>query len=156
MRILVLGSGAREHAIAWKLTQDPTVTYVICAPGNPGIARTVATAPLDILDTDAVIRFVDQQQIDLTVVGPEAPLGRGLVNRFEAEGREVFGPTQGAAQLETSTPFLVRFFGSQTPDRQIMLTLAPIGVGPSMLGYHIRKDRKGANKPFRFKHLTTA
>ncbi len=109
MRILVLGSGAREHALAWKLSQDPNVTHVICAPGNSGIARSVATAPLDILDADAVIRFVDQQQIDLTVVGPEAPLGRGLVNRFEAEGRKVFGPTQGAAQLETSKAFAKDF-----------------------------------------------
>ena len=109
MRILVLGSGAREHALAWKLSKEPTVTHVICAPGNPGITRSVATAPLDILDTDAVIRFVDQQQVDLTVVGPEAPLGRGLVNRFEAEGRKVFGPTQGAAQLETSKAFAKDF-----------------------------------------------
>jgi phosphoribosylamine--glycine ligase len=109
VRILVLGSGAREHALAWKLSQDPNVTHVICAHGNSGIARSVATAPLDILDADAVIRFVDQQQIDLTVVGPEAPLGRGLVNRFEAEGRKVFGPTQGAAQLETSKAFAKDF-----------------------------------------------
>ena len=109
MRILVLGSGAREHALAWKLSQDPTVTHVICAPGNSGIARSVATAPLDILDADAVMRFVDQQQIDLTVVGPEGPLGRGVVNRFEAEGRKVFGPTQGAAQLETSKAFAKDF-----------------------------------------------
>ena len=109
MRILVLGSGAREHALAWKLSQDPTVSHVICAPGNSGMSRSVATAPLDILDTEAVIRFVDQQQIDLTVVGPEAPLGRGLVNRFEAEGRNVFGPTRGAAQLETSKAFAKDF-----------------------------------------------
>jgi len=104
-----LGSGAREHALAWKLSQDPDVTHVICAPGNPGIARGLATAPIDILDTDAVIRFVDQERIDLTVVGPEAPLGRGLVNRFEAEGRKVFGPTRGAAQLETSKAFAKDF-----------------------------------------------
>lgn len=109
MRILVLGAGAREHALSWKLSTDPSVTHVICAPGNPGISRSVATAPLDILDTDAVIRFVDQQRIDLTVVGPEAPLGRGLANRFEAEGRRVFGPTQGAAQLETSKAFAKDF-----------------------------------------------
>ena len=109
MRILVLGSGAREHALAWKLSQDPGVTHIICAPGNPGITRGLATAPIDILDTDAVIRFVDQERIDLTVVGPEAPLGRGLVNRFEAEGRRVFGPTQGAAQLETSKSFAKDF-----------------------------------------------
>jgi phosphoribosylamine--glycine ligase len=109
MRILVLGSGAREHALAWKLSQDPNVTHVICAPGNPGIARTIATAPVDVLDTDAVIRLVDREQIDLTVVGPEAPLGNGLADRFEAEGRRVFGPTKGAAQLETSKAFAKDF-----------------------------------------------
>jgi phosphoribosylamine--glycine ligase len=109
MRILVLGSGAREHALAWKLSHEPNVTHVICAPGNPGIARTIPTAPVDVLDTAAVIRLVDRERIDLTVVGPEAPLGNGLADRFEAEGRRVFGPTKGAAQLETSKAFAKDF-----------------------------------------------
>jgi phosphoribosylamine--glycine ligase len=109
MRILVLGSGAREHALAWKLVHEPKVTHVICAPGNPGIARSLATTPIDVLDTDAVIRLADQELIDLTVVGPEAPLGRGLADRFEAEGRRVFGPTRAAAQLETSKAFAKDF-----------------------------------------------
>ena len=113
MRVLVLGSGAREHAISWKLAQEhllgDAVTHVICAPGNSGIARTLPTAPVDVLDTDAVIRLVDREQIDLTIVGPEAPLGNGLADRFEAEGRRVFGPTRGAAQLETSKAFAKDF-----------------------------------------------
>ena len=109
MRILVLGSGAREHALAWKLSLEPGVSRVVCAPGNPGIARTLETTPIDILDTDAVIRLVDRERIDLTVVGPEAPLGRGLADRFEQEGRRVFGPTMGAAQLETSKAFAKDF-----------------------------------------------
>ncbi len=109
MRILVLGSGAREHALAWKLSREPNVTHVICAPGNPGMARTLATTPVDVLDTAAVIQLVDREQIDLTVVGPEAPLGNGLADRFEAEGRRVFGPTRGAAQLETSKAFAKDF-----------------------------------------------
>jgi phosphoribosylamine---glycine ligase len=109
MRILVLGSGAREHALAWKLSHEPGVSHVICAPGNAGIARTIATEPIDVLDTDAVIRLVDSALIDLTVVGPEAPLGNGLADRFEAEGRRVFGPTRGAAQLETSKAFAKDF-----------------------------------------------
>ena len=109
MRILVLGSGAREHALAWKLSQESNVSHVICAPGNAGIARALATAPVDVLDTAAVIRLVDREQIDLTVVGPEAPLGNGLADRFEAEGRRVFGPTRGAAQLETSKAFAKDF-----------------------------------------------
>jgi phosphoribosylamine--glycine ligase len=109
MRILVLGSGAREHALAWKLSHEPGVTHVVCAPGNPGIARTIVVAPVDVLDTDAVIRLVDRERIDLTVVGPEAPLGNGLADRFEAEGRAVFGPTRAAAQLETSKAFAKDF-----------------------------------------------
>ncbi len=109
MRILVLGSGAREHALAWKLSREPNVTHVICAPGNPGIARSLPTTPVDVLDTAAVMRLVDRERIDLTVVGPEAPLGRGLADRFEKEGRRVFGPTQMAAQLETSKAFAKDF-----------------------------------------------
>ena len=109
MRILVLGSGAREHALCWKLSREPGVTPVVCAPGNPGIARTVPVIPVDVLDTDAVIRLVDRERIDLTVVGPEAPLGRGLADRFESEGRRVFGPTKAAAQLETSKAFAKDF-----------------------------------------------
>jgi phosphoribosylamine--glycine ligase len=109
MRILVLGSGAREHALAWKLSQDPGVSHVVCAPGNPGIARTIAATPVDVLDTGAVIRLVDSERIDLTIVGPEAPLGNGLADRFEAEGRRVFGPTRAAARLETSKAFAKDF-----------------------------------------------
>ncbi|MFM8533563.1 MAG: phosphoribosylamine--glycine ligase [Acidimicrobiia bacterium] len=109
MRILVLGSGAREHALAWKLSQEPAVSHVICAPGNAGIGRQVAVTPVDVLDTDAVLRLVVQERIDLTVVGPEAPLGNGLADRFEAEGRPVFGPTKAAAQLETSKAFAKDF-----------------------------------------------
>jgi len=109
MRILVLGSGAREHALSAKLLSEPGVTHVICAPGNAGIARTVVTAPVDVLDTDAVIRLVEQERIDLTVVGPEAPLAAGLADHFEAEGRRVFGPTRAAARLETSKAFAKDF-----------------------------------------------
>ena len=109
MRILVLGSGAREHALCAKLASETGVTHVICAPGNAGLARTLPTAPLDILDTAEVIRLVESERIDLTVVGPEAPLGRGLADRFEAEGRPIFGPTRAAAQLETSKAFAKDF-----------------------------------------------
>jgi phosphoribosylamine--glycine ligase len=109
MRVLVLGSGAREHALAWKLSKEAGVSHVICAPGNAGIARTIDTAAVDVLDTGAVIRLVDRERIDLTVVGPEAPLGNALADRFEAEGRRVFGPTRSAAQLETSKAFAKDF-----------------------------------------------
>jgi len=127
MRILIIGSGGREHALATKLAAEPAVDYLLCAPGNPGMAmasgspvrrslgeggsRTmpVNTAPLDILDIDAVVRLVEQHRIDLTVVGPEAPLGLGLADRLAAEGRLVFGPTRAAAQLETSKAFAKDF-----------------------------------------------
>jgi phosphoribosylamine---glycine ligase len=109
MRILVIGSGAREHALSWKLGQEPGVDYLLCAPGNPGIAASTPTEPLDILDIDAVVGLIERQQIDLTVVGPEAPLGAGLADRLASEGRLVFGPTRAAAQLETSKAFAKDF-----------------------------------------------
>ena len=109
MRILVLGSGAREHALAARLSTESGVTSVICAPGNAGIARTIRCEPLDLMDTGAVMQFVDRERIDLTIVGPEAPLANGLVDRFEQEGRAIFGPTRAAAQLETSKAFAKDF-----------------------------------------------
>ena len=109
MRILVIGSGGREHALALKLGQEPGVDYLLCAPGNPGIATSTATEPLDILDPEACVRLIARERIDLTVVGPEAPLGLGLADRLAAEGRLVFGPTKAAAQLETSKAFAKDF-----------------------------------------------
>jgi phosphoribosylamine--glycine ligase len=109
VRILVIGSGAREHALAAKLTAEPAVSLVLCAPGNAGIARTIRTEPLDVLDTAAVVRLVERERIDLTVVGPEAPLANGLVDRFQQDGRAIFGPTRAAAQLETSKAFAKDF-----------------------------------------------
>ena len=117
MRILIIGSGGREHALAQTLGREPGVDYLLCAPGNPGMnvasgfSRTIAvnTEPLDILDTDAVVRLIARERIDLTVVGPEAPLGLGLADRLAAEGRLVFGPTRAAAQLETSKAFAKHF-----------------------------------------------
>jgi phosphoribosylamine--glycine ligase len=127
MRILIIGSGGREHALATTLAAEPAVDYLLCAPGNRGMALAsgspvrrslgeggsrampVNTAPLDILDIDAAVRLVEQHRIDLTVVGPEAPLGLGLADRLAAEGRLVFGPTRAAAQLETSKAFAKDF-----------------------------------------------
>ena len=110
MRILIIGSGGREHALAQTLGREPGVDYLLCAPGNPGMSvASVTTEPLDILDTDAVVRLIARERIDLTVVGPEAPLGLGLADRLAAEGRLVFGPTRAAAQLETSKAFAKDF-----------------------------------------------
>lgn len=109
MRILVLGSGAREHALAARFASEPGVGHVACAPGNAGIARTVPVTPVDVLDTAAVIRLVGRERIDLTVVGPEAPLANGLADDFEAAGVRVFGPSRAAARLETSKAFAKDF-----------------------------------------------
>jgi phosphoribosylamine--glycine ligase len=109
VRILVLGSGAREHALAARFVTEPGVSHVICAPGNAGIARTVPITRVDLLDTAAVIRLIDHERIDLTVVGPEAPLANGLADDLEAAGHRVFGPSRAAARLETSKAFAKDF-----------------------------------------------
>ena len=109
MRILVLGSGAREHALSWKLAGEPEVASVMCAPGNAGIARSLPTAHVDPLSADAVLALIKERAIDLTVVGAEAPLARGLADHLAAEGRPVFGPSQAAARLETSKAFAKEF-----------------------------------------------
>jgi phosphoribosylamine--glycine ligase len=109
MRVLVLGSGAREHALVARLSAERDVGELIAAPGNPGIARLARIVPVDIADLDAVSRLADREQIDLTVVGPELPLSLGLGDRFAAERRLLFGPTAVAAQLESSKAFAKSF-----------------------------------------------
>lgn len=105
MQVLVIGQGGREHALAWKLSQSPKVTRVFCAPGNAGTARDVTNVDLNANDTQRLIKFARSEKIDLTVVGPEAPLVAGLVDEFEAAGLRVFGPMKEAAQLEGSKAF---------------------------------------------------
>ncbi len=109
MRILVLGSGAREHALSWRLGRDPLVTHVTCAPGNAGMGRTVELSAVNAADPAAVLTLADRLGVDLTVVGPEAPLAAGLVDHFQAAGRPIFGPTRAAARLETSKAFAKDF-----------------------------------------------
>jgi phosphoribosylamine--glycine ligase len=109
MRILILGSGGREHALAWRLERDPDVSAVLCAPGNPGIAHQRPVSPVNPASPDQVLALIDAHGIDLTVVGPEAPLAAGLVDRCIAAGHPVFGPTAAAARLETSKAFAKAF-----------------------------------------------
>ncbi len=104
MKVLVIGAGAREHALAVQLAAE-SGTAVVCAPGNPGIARDVPVQPVDPNDPDAVLALAERVGADLTVIGPEAPLAAGVADRFLRAGRPVFGPTQAAAQLETSKAF---------------------------------------------------
>ena len=109
MRILILGSGGREHALAWRLQRDPQVSAVLCAPGNPGLAGHVPTAAVTPTRPDEVLALIEAHGIDLTVVGPEAPLAAGLVDRCLEAGHPVFGPTAAAARLETSKAFAKAF-----------------------------------------------
>lgn len=105
MKVLVVGGGGREHALAWKLSQSPRVDQVFVAPGNAGTARDVTNVPIAATDKSALINFVKENEIELTVVGPEAPLVEGLVDDMEAEGLRVFGPSKMAAELEGSKVF---------------------------------------------------
>jgi phosphoribosylamine--glycine ligase len=105
MNILLLGSGGREHALAWKMAASPLADRLYCAPGNVGIAREAECVALDIADHGAVIAFCREHRIDLVVVGPEAPLCAGIVDDLEAAGIKAFGPTRAAARLEGSKGF---------------------------------------------------
>ncbi len=111
MKVMVIGGGGREHALAWKAAQSPLVTQVFVAPGNAGTAlesnlQNVAIAADDV---DALLAFAQQEQIGLTIVGPEAPLAKGVVDQFRAAGLAIFGPTRAAAQLESSKAFAKDF-----------------------------------------------
>ena len=109
MKVLVVGGGAREHAFAWKFSREPGVAEVICAPGNAGTARVARTVPVNAGDPEALLALAEREAADLTVVGPELPLDRGLVDLFTSRGRVAFGPTRAAAQLECSKVFAKAF-----------------------------------------------
>jgi phosphoribosylamine---glycine ligase len=105
MKVLLVGGGGREHALAWRLRQEDSRTEIFAAPGNPGIAELATCVPIGATDVDALATFARQAGVDWTLVGPEAPLAAGLVDRFRADGMPIFGPTRAAAMLETSKAF---------------------------------------------------
>ena len=109
MKLLVVGSGGREHALAWKLAQSPRVQLVYVAPGNGGTAQDVRLRNLAITDLNELADFVEKEQIALTLVGPEQPLAAGIVNLFRSRGLKIFGPSKEAAQLESSKDFAKAF-----------------------------------------------
>ncbi len=109
MKVLVIGSGGREHALVWKLRQSPRVSAVYCAPGNGGIADLATCVPIKISEHDALVAFAKAEGIALTVVGPDDALAAGIVDRFEAEGLRIFGVNQSAARLESSKVFAKEF-----------------------------------------------
>lgn len=116
MKILVIGNGGREHALAWKAAQSPQAEQVFVAPGNAGTAREPALTNIDVDTTDitGLLQFAQQQQINLTIVGPEGPLVAGVVDAFQQAGLTIFGPTQAAAQLEGSKAFTKDFLERHT------------------------------------------
>ena len=119
MKVLVIGSGGREHALVWKISQSKKVDRIFCAPGNGGIREIAELVDIKIDDIDSLLRFAKENNIDLTLVGPEIPLVKGIVDRFEKEGLKIFGPAKELAMLEGSKVFAketMRKFGVPTAD----------------------------------------
>jgi phosphoribosylamine--glycine ligase len=130
MKILVIGSGGREHALAWKLAQSPRVDEVVVAPGNAGTAREprMRNANVSATDLDGLLKLAEDERVDFTVVGPEAPLVAGVVDRFRRSGLRIFGPTAAAAQLEGSKSFTKNFLARHhipTANYAVFTTLEP-------------------------------
>lgn len=122
MRVLVIGSGGREHALVWKIRQSPKVETIYCAPGNAGTALLAENAEIPADDVERLAEFAHERKIDLTVVGPEQPLTLGIVDRFRALGLRIFGPTAAAARIEGSKAFskeLMKKCGAPTADYRI-------------------------------------
>jgi phosphoribosylamine--glycine ligase len=109
MKVLIFGSGGREHALAWAVKRNERVTEVVCAPGNGGIAEIARCVPVDLKDLEVLVRVAVEERPDLTIVGPELPLSLGIVDAMHDLGLRVFGPTRAAAMLETSKGFAKRF-----------------------------------------------
>ena len=105
MTVLLVGGGGREHALAWRMRQDEPTLSIIAAPGNPGIAELAECVAVSATDIDGLLKLARARRVEFTVVGPEAPLAAGIVDRFRAEGLAIFGPTRDAAEIETSKAF---------------------------------------------------
>ncbi len=126
MRVLVIGSGGREHAFVWKIAQSPKVKKIYCAPGNVGMATAATCVPINAEDIDKLVLFAKDKKIDLTVVGPEGPLSAGIVDVFEAEGLNIFGATKKAAEIESSKSFAKNLMNKYK---------IPTAVGQTFTGY---------------------
>ncbi|HEX3378371.1 MAG TPA: phosphoribosylamine--glycine ligase, partial [Paraburkholderia sp.] len=138
MKLLVVGSGGREHALAWKLAQSPRVQLVYVAPGNGGTAQDERLLNIDITEPAALADFVEKEQIAFTLVGPEAPLAAGIVNLFRSRGLKIFGPTKEAAQLESSKDFAKAFMKRHGIPTAEYETFADVAAA------HAYLDAKGA------------
>jgi phosphoribosylamine--glycine ligase len=138
MKLLVVGSGGREHALAWKLAQSPRVQLVYVAPGNGGTAQDERLRNVDITEPAALADFVEKEQIAFTLVGPEGPLAAGIVNLFRSRGLKIFGPTKEAAQLESSKDFAKAFMKRHAIPTAEYETFADVAAA------HAYLDTKGA------------
>ena len=129
MKVLILGSGGREHALAWAVARSPRVTQVVCAPGNGGMAQIARCVPVDLKDVAAMVRLAEAERPALTIVGPELPLSLGVVDALQERGLRVFGPTRAAAMLETSKGFAKQFLHRHnipTPNYAVCTTAAEV------------------------------
>jgi len=128
MKILVIGSGGREHALVWKIAQSPLVTKVFCAPGNPGIGELAENVAIKVDDLQGLLDFAKKQQIDLTVVGPELPLSLGIVDLFKDNGLKIFGARKNAAVIEASKAFskdLMKKYNVPTAAYEVFTEIEP-------------------------------
>ena len=129
MKVLILGSGGREHAIAWAVKRSPRVTEIVCAPGNGGMAQIARCVPVDLKDLDAMVGLAEAERPGLTIVGPELPLSLGIVDALHERGLRVFGPTRAAAMLESSKGFAKRFLQRHnipTPNYAVCVSAAEV------------------------------
>ena len=138
MKVLVIGSGGREHALAWRLLQSPRIQKVYVAPGNGGTAREPGLENVAITAIPELVAFARTEGIQLTIVGPEAPLAAGVVDAFLAAGLKVFGPRQAAAQLESSKDFAKQFMARHK------IPTAAFGTFTEAAAAHAYLDAHGA------------
>ncbi len=151
MKILVIGGGGREHALVWKLRQSPRVAKLYCAPGNGGIAEEAECVAVDVRNLDSMIALANKIQPDLTIVGPELPLMLGVVDEFSRRGWRTFGPTQAAAQLETSKSFAKEFLQRhRIPTAHYAICDAPDQLSDALAHFHtpivVKADGLAAGK----------
>src|SRR3989442_1423583 len=138
MRVFVIGSGGREHALVWKLAQSPDVKEIFCAPGNPGMAGQATCLPIGISDVVELADFAETMKVDLTIVGPELPLTLGIVDEFGKRQLPIFGPNKLAAELEGSKVFsksVMRKYGIPTADAEICATRLEAEAALRQIGY---------------------
>jgi phosphoribosylamine---glycine ligase len=137
MKVLIFGSGGREHALAWAVKRSERVTEVVCAPGNGGIAQVARCVPVNLKDLAQMVRLAEAERPDLTIVGPELPLSLGIVDALQERGMRVFGPTRAAAMLETSKGFAKQFMKRhKIPTANFAVCLSVAEVEKAITHFH--------------------